>query len=245
MSDHHNPLTQFEVYPLLPLHVGGLDLSFTNASLWMVIAISCVTLLMFLGVSGRQLVPGHWQSASESLVQFIQKTIGECAGQDGLKYFPLIFSLFMFILACNIMGMMPYSFTVTSHIIVTFAMAICVFLGCTLLAIFKHGPVKFLHFFLPEGTPIWMAPLMIFIELFSYLARPASLSIRLAANLMAGHTMLKVIAGFVIMLGLIGGWAPFIFLVILTGFEILIALLQAYVFTVLTCVYLSDALHLH
>jgi F-type H+-transporting ATPase subunit a len=141
--------------------------------------------------------------------------------------------------------MIPYSFTVTSHIIVTFALAICIFVACTVLAIVKHGPGKFLHSFLPEGTPWWMAPLMYFIELFSYLARPISLSVRLAANMMAGHTMLKVIAGFVIMLGILGGWAPFALLIVLTGFEIGIAVLQAYIFTVLTCVYLNNALHLH
>lgn len=241
----HSPLAQFEVHPLIPFHLGHLDLSFTNASLWMVLAVGMVTGLMFLGVRSRQLVPNRWQSLSEVLVQFINNTVRDCAGNSGLQYFPLIFSLFMFILLCNLLGMIPYSFTVTSHIIVTFALAIIIFLGCTIIAIVKHGPGKFLHSFLPEGTPLWMAPLMYFIELFSYLARPVSLSVRLAANMMAGHTMLKVIAGFVIMLGILGGWAPLALLVVLTGFEVGIAVLQAYIFTVLTCVYLNNALHLH
>jgi F-type H+-transporting ATPase subunit a len=243
--DNHSPLAQFEVHPLIPFRLGELDLSFTNASLWMVIASLMVTFLMFMGVRGRQLVPGRWQSLSEVMVQFVGNTVRDCAGNAGMKYFPLIFSLFMFILLCNLLGMIPYSFTVTSHIIVTFALAIIIFLACTLLAIVKHGPGKFMHSFLPEGTPWWMAPLMYFIELFSYLARPVSLSVRLAANMMAGHTMLKVIAGFVVMLGVLGGWAPFALLIVLTGFEVGIAVLQAYIFTVLTCVYLNNALHLH
>ncbi len=241
----HSPLAQFEVHPLIPLHIGKWDLSFTNASLWMVIAIFTATFVLFMGVRGRALVPGRWQSFSEIMVQFMNNTLRDVAGDSALKYFPLIFSLFIFVLLSNVLGMVPYSFTTTSHIVVTFALAICIFLACTVIAIVKHGPGKFLHSFLPEGTPLWMAPLMYFIELFSYLARPVSLSVRLSANMMAGHTMLKVIAGFVVMLGLAGGWAPLSLLVVLTGFEIGIAVLQAYIFTVLTCVYLNNALHLH
>jgi F-type H+-transporting ATPase subunit a len=243
--DNHSPLAQFEVYPLMPLQLGQYDVSFTNASLWMMIAIAATAILMLVGARRNQLVPGRWQSMSEVMVQFVGNTVRDCAGSDAMKFFPMIFTLFMFILACNLLGMLPYSFTVTSHIIVTFALALGIFLACTVLAIIKHGPGKFLHSFLPEGTPWWMAPLMYFIEVFSYLARPVSLSVRLAANMMAGHTMLKVIAGFVVMLGVLGGWAPFALLVVLTGFEIGIAVLQAYIFTVLTCVYLNNALHLH
>ena len=242
---HHSPLAQFEVHPIVPFKVGNFDLSFTNASAWMVIAIGAMCLLMYMGLKNRQLVPNRWQSLVEVLVQFVRDTVQDIAGPEGLKYFPLIFSLFTFILFANLVGMIPYSFTVTSHIIVTFGMAISIFLACTLIAIIKHGPMKFAHFFLPHGTPLWLAPLMIPIEIFSYLTRPISLSVRLAANMMAGHTMLKVIAGFVVMMGLIGGWLPLAFLVALTAFEIGIAMLQAYVFTVLTCVYLNDALHLH
>jgi F-type H+-transporting ATPase subunit a len=241
----HSPLAQFEVHPLFPLQLGGYDVSFTNASLWMVLSIAAILLFMLAGSRKTQLVPGRMQSFSEVMVQFVAGTVRDCAGSDGMKFFPMIFSLFMFILACNLLGMLPYSFTVTSHIIVTFALALIIFLACTVLAIIKHGPGNFLHSFLPEGTPWWMAPLMYFIEVFSYLARPISLSVRLAANMMAGHTMLKVIAGFVVMLGVLGGWAPFALLIVLTGFEIGIAVLQAYIFTVLTCVYLNNALHLH
>ena len=245
-ADHsHSPLAQFEVHPLIPIKLGGFDISFTNASLWMVISVA-VALLLLLAASRRSaLVPGRVQSLSEMLIEFISGTVRDSAGKEGMKYFPLIFSLFMFVLLCNLTGMIPYSFTVTSHIIVTFAFAICLFLLFTMIAIVKHGPKKFFLFFMPAGSPLWIAPLIYPIELFSYLARPISLSVRLAANMMAGHTMLKVIAGFVVMLGVLGGWAPFALLVVLTGFEIGIAILQAYIFTVLTCVYLNDALHLH
>lgn len=243
-SHGHSPLAQFEVYPLVPLQFGPYDVSFTNASLWMVAVVASSLLLLGLGARKRALVPGRLQNVSEVLVQWIADTLRDSAGAEAMKYFPVIFTLFIFILMANMLGMAPYSFTVTSHIIVTFALAACVFLTTTLIAIVRHGPLKFLHFFIPEGTPLWMAPLMFFIELFSYLARPVSLSIRLAANMMAGHTMLKVLAGFVVMMGL-GGIAPLAFLVVMTGFEFGIAVLQAYVFTILTCVYLNDALHLH
>jgi F-type H+-transporting ATPase subunit a len=242
---HHSPLAQFEVHPLLPLHVGHLNLSFTNASLWMLLAVAAATLLMYMGLRKSELVPGRWQSIAESLVEFIQSTIRDIGGEEALRFFPLVFSIFMFILFANLLGMIPYSFTPTSHIIVTFAMAISIFLLCTILAIVKHGPVKFAHFFLPHGTPLWLVPLMVPIEIFSYCIRPVTLSVRLAANMMAGHTMLKAIAGFVVLMGVLGGWLPLAFLIALTAFEIGIAMLQAYVFTVLTCVYINDALHLH
>lgn len=244
MAESSNPLEQFAVQPLLPIKFGQIDLSFTNASLWMVLALAAASLLMFMGVRQRKLVPHRWQSVSEILVQFVSDMVSDTTGGEGLKYFPAIFSLFLFILACNLLGMIPYSFAVTSHIIVTFALAICVFIGVTLLAIFKHGPKKFLHFFLPHGIPLVMAPLMFVVELMSYTARPISLSLRLAINMMVGHTLMKVIAGFVVLMG-IWGVFPIGFLVILTAFELGIALLQAYIFTILTCVYLNDALHLH
>ncbi|MFW0777107.1 MAG: F0F1 ATP synthase subunit A [Rickettsiales bacterium] len=243
MSDAaHSPLAQFEVYPLVPFQIAGLDLSFTNASLWMVIAITAVTLFMMQAVRYRQLVPGRWQAASELLIGFVSNIVEENAGKKAQKYFPFIFTLFMFILFCNLLGMIPASFTVTSHIIVTFAMAATIFLGVTLIGFAKHG-LHFLSLFLPAGTPLWMAPLMILIELVSYLARPVSLSIRLAANMLAGHLLLKIMAGFV-MIGALGVF-PFAFLLIFTGFEIFIACLHAYIFTLLTCIYLNDALNLH
>lgn len=238
----HSPLTQFEVHPILPLKFGEYDVSFTNASLWMLIAISLASLFMYLGARKRQLVPGRWQSASEAMVDFVTSTVKDNAGVEAMKYFPLIFTLFMFILFANVLGMIPTSFTVTSHIIVTFAMAIVVFLGVTLIGFARHG-THFLSLFLPAGTPWWMIWLMVPIELVSYCARPVSLSIRLAANMLAGHLLLKIVAGFV-MIGLLGIF-PFAFLLIFTGFEIFIACLQAYIFTLLTCIYLNDALHLH
>lgn len=212
----------------------------------MVIAIMAVIGLLLPGARKQALVPGRLQGTAEMLYGFVENMIAEVAGKEGLKYFPFIFTLFMFVLLCNLFGMIPVvSFTVTSHIAVTFAMAVFIFLFVTLIAIFKHGPVKFLHFFVPEGTPLVMVPLLFFIEVFSYLARPVSLSIRLAANMMAGHVAMKVIAGLIITFGLVGVGTMFPLLIFLTGFEIAIAIIQAYIFTILTCVYLNDALHLH
>ena len=241
---HHSPLEQFTVKTLIRLpEIGGYNIDFTNASLFMMLATLCAYGFLAVGMRGATMVPNRFQSVVEMTYEFIAATVRDNVGAKGRPYFPFIFSLFMFILMCNLLGMIPYSFTPTSHIIVTFVLASIVFVGVTLLAFIKHG-TKFLMFFLPEGTPGWMAPMMYLIELFAYLARPVSLSIRLAANIMAGHTMLKVIASFVIMLG-IAGVVPLALLVVLTGFEVGIAILQAYIFTVLTCVYLHDALHLH
>ncbi len=240
----HSPLAQFEIYPIVPMNLLGYDVSFTNASLWMLL--SALGLLIFLSVGGKrmQLVPGRWQTAAESVVGMVHGMVDENVGREGFKYFPVVFTLFVFVLFTNMFGMLPYSFTVTSHIIVTFALAMLVFLGVTLIALFRHGPIKFLHYFVPEGTPKLMIPFMFPIELLSYLSRPVSLSIRLAANMMAGHTLLKIIAGFVGVIGLLGVF-PFALLVVLIGFELGVALLQAYIFTILTCIYLHDAIHLH
>lgn len=242
----HSPLEQFAIVPIHPINIAGYDVSFTNSSLWMVIAVAAIIGFLLPASRKLALVPGRLQSSAEMLVEFINSTILDAAGKEGLKYFPIIFSLFAFILTCNLLGMIPGAFTVTSHIIVTFALAAFVFIGVTLIAIFKHGIGKFLHFFLPEGTPIVMAPLLFVIEFFSYLSRPVSLSIRLAANMMAGHVTMKVIAGLIITFGMIIGISSmFPLLLFLTGFEIAIAVIQAYIFTILTCVYLNDALHLH
>ena len=165
------------------------------------------------------------------------------AGEDAKKYIPFVFTLFMFILTCNLLGMLPFSFTVTSHIIVTFGMAIVVFVGVTIIGFMRHG-FHYLSLFLPSGTPIAMAPLMIFTEFFAYMVRPVSLSVRLAANMTAGHIVMKVIASFVIMAPIIGV-VPFALLTVLTGFELFVAVLQAYIFTILSCVYLTDAVKLH
>lgn len=238
----HSPLAQFEIQPLFDIQLFGHNVSFTNSSLWMLIAAFSALFLLAMGTRKMQLVPNRWQCASEMLVSFVSDIVQSNAGKEGMKYFPFIFTLFMFILFCNLAGMIPMSFTATSHIIVTFAMAATIFLAVTLIGFARHG-THFLSLFLPAGTPWWMAPLMILIELVSYLARPVSLSIRLAANMLAGHLLLKIVAGFV-MIGLLGVF-PFAFLLIFTGFEIFIACLQAYIFTLLTCIYLNDAIHLH
>ena len=244
MAAHHSPLDQFKIHPLIPFKLAGVDVSFTNSSLFMMVVTSIITLFFVLAMRRASLVPGRFQSMAEVGYQFVASTVKDNVGAEGRKYFPFIFSLFMFVLVGNLMGMLPYSFTVTSHIIVTFALAALIFIGVTLIALFRHG-AHFFSYFLPSGTPIFLAPLIIVIELFAYLARPVSLSVRLAANMMAGHILLKVIAGFIIAMGLAWGWVPIPFVVMLTGFEIFIAILQAYIFTILTCVYLNDAIHLH
>jgi len=176
--------------------------------------------------------------------EFVSKMISETAGKDARPYFPFILSLFLFVLVANLLGMLPYSFTVTSHIIVTFALAFFIFIGVTVVGFAKHG-ISYLKLFVPSGVPIFLLPLIIVIEVISYLSRPVSLSVRLFANMMAGHTMLKVFGGFVVSLGILGGWLPLGFAVALTGLELLVAFIQAYVFAILTCIYLNDALNLH
>lgn len=242
-GEKHSPLEQFEIHRLAPMDIGGLDVSFTNSSLWMVIAVAAATILLTASMGRRAMVPGRWQSVAELFYEFIANTLRDTVGSDGRKYFPLVFTLFMFILFANLLGLVPYSFTTTSHIIVTFAMAIVVFIAVTLLGFAKHG-FRFLKFFVPSGVPAAMIPLMVLIELISYLARPVTLSLRLFANMLSGHTLLKVFGGFVVPLG-IAGIAPLALTVALYGLELIVAFLQAYVFTVLTCLYINDALHMH
>jgi len=239
-----NPLEQFQIKTLVPIQLGSVDASLTNAGLFMVITVAAISLFLSLGMRQRSLIPGRWQSMAEISYEFIAGMIRDNVGNEGRKYFPFIFSLFMFILFANLIGLIPYAFTFTSHIAVTFTMAMVVFLGVTVIAIVRHG-LHFFTLFLPSGVPMVMAPVLIPIEVLSYLSRPISLSIRLFANMMAGHTMMKVFAGFIIPLGFFGGWAPLGVDVALTAFEFLVAFLQAYVFTVLTCLYLNDAIHLH
>ena len=227
----------------MPFEVGGVDLAYTTSSLWMTITVVAVTLFLTLSMRGGRLVPGRWQSLAEMSYEFIANMIRENVGTEGRKYFPFIFTLFMFILMGNLLGMIPYSYTFTSQIVVTFAIAITIFLGVTVIGIVLHG-FHFFTLFVPPGMPIVLAPLLIPIEVISYFVRPVSLSVRLFANMMAGHTMMKVFAGFTAALGVLG-IAPILLLVALTGFEIMVAVLQAYVFTVLTCLYLNDAIHLH
>lgn len=244
MAEQHSPIEQFQIKPLIPMRIGELDLSFTNSSLVMVIAVGLIVLLLTLSVRRGALVPSRWQSVTEMLYEFIASMVRDNVGAAGRRYFPFVFSLFMFILFANMLGMVPYSFTPTSHIIVTFTLAMVVFVGVTIIGSVKHG-LHFLSIFYPTGVPVYMMPILIPIEIISYLARPVSLSVRLFANMMAGHTMLKLFGGFVVALGILLGWAPLAFLVALTGLEIGIAFLQAYVFAILTCLYLNDALHLH
>ena len=240
-----NPMHQFAVYRVGPeINLGGINLSFTNASLFMIISSLTILLLLFFGTRKKLLVPSKMQLVVEMSYTFIAKMINDTAGSNAKPFFPFIFTLFMFVLFCNMIGMLPYAFTVTSHIIVTFMLAALVFIGVTIIGFMKHG-IKYLELFVPRGVPIVLLPLIVVIEIISYLSRPVSLSVRLFANMMAGHTMLKVFGGFVISLGLLGGWLPLGFSVALTGLEILVAFLQAYVFAILTCIYLNDALNLH
>ena len=235
---------QFEIKRHLDLELFGIDVSFTNSALFMVLAIAAISVLTIWGMRGRALVPTRTQSVAEISYEFVAGMVRDNVGTAGLKYFPFVFTVFMFVLFLNMLGMIPYSFTVTSHIIVTFAMALAIFIGVTVIGFINHG-IGFLKFFVPSGVPVLLLPLLVVIEVISYLTRPVSLSVRLFANMMAGHTMLKVFGAFVVGLGLIGGWAPLAFMVAFTGLEILVAFLQAYVFAILTCIYLNDAIHMH
>ncbi len=240
-----NPMQQFSVHKIGPeIKISGIDLSFTNASLFMIISASAILFFLFLGSKEKRIIPNKVQLIAELFYTFVAKMISDTAGSKAKPYFPFIFSLFMFVLFCNMVGMIPYSFTVTSHIIVTLIMALFIFIAVTIIGFAKHG-LKYLSIFVPSGVPVVLLPLITIIEIISYLSRPVSLSVRLFANMMAGHTMLKVFGGFVISLGLLGGWLPLGFSVALTGLEILVAFLQAYVFAILTCIYLNDALNLH
>ncbi len=242
-AEKHSPLAQFEIKELIPMQLGELNASFTNSSLFMVLTVLSVSVFLVLGMRKNASVPGRWQSMAELSYMFIANLMKDTVGSEGRAYFPFIFTVFMFVLFGNLLGMMPYSFTFTSHIVVTFTMALFVFIGVTIIALIKHK-MHFFTFFMPPGVPMYMAPLLIPIEIISYLSRPISLSVRLFANMLAGHTLLKVFAGFVISLGFFG-IAPLVFVVALTGLEFVIAFLQAYVFAILTCLYLNDALHLH
>ena len=244
MAEGHSPLAQFAIEPLAPIHIGGLDASFTNSALWMVIAVGAITAFMLLGTRKQAIVPGRWQSLCEGMYDFVSNLLKENVGNEGRAYFPFIFSLFMFILFSNVFGLLPGAFTVTSHIIVTVAMALFVFIGVTIIGIVRHG-FHFFTYFVPQGAPVWLIPVMIPIEILSYFIRPMSLSVRLFANMVAGHVMLAVIGGFVFAMGVWFGWIPLAFVTVLFGLELLIACLQAYVFTILTCIYLHDAIHLH
>ena len=242
------PIEQFEIKPLVPFNMGGVDLSFTNSSAYMVLTVAGAGAFLLLATRRRGLVPGRWQSSAEMLYEFVATTLRANAGEQGMRFFPLVFSLFMFILVANLVGMFPYAFTVTSHLIVTFALAMLVFATVTLYGLFRHG-TGFLKLFVPEGVPLVLTPIIVPIEVISYLSRPVSHSVRLFAVMLAGHITLKVFAGFVVSmsalgtLGMLGAILPLAMTVTLTALELLMAVIQAYVFTMLTCMYLNDALH--
>ncbi|HVC54535.1 MAG TPA: F0F1 ATP synthase subunit A [Stellaceae bacterium] len=243
MAEVSAPLEQFVVKPLVSLHIGSIDISYTNAALLMTIVVAAVMLLLVGGTRRGALVPGRLQSLAELSYEFVAGMIRENVGTEGIVFFPLIFSIFMFVLFSNFLGLIPYSFTVTGQIVVTFSLSIFVFLLVTVVAFARHG-VHFFSFFFPPGAPVFMAPVLVPIEIISYLSRPVSLSIRLFANMMAGHTMMAVFAGFTITLGIFG-FLPIAINVAMFALEIIVCALQAYVFTILTCLYLRDAIHLH
>lgn len=242
-----DPIHQFEIKPILGLRPFGLDLSFTNASLFMVVAVAVISAIMIYGSSQRATVPGRLQSLAEMLYEFVASTITGVMGRDGMRFFPFVFSLFMFVLTANMLGMVPGSFTVTSQIIVTAAFAFLVITVVLVYGVMKHGS-HFFGLFVPSGVPGWLLPFMVLIEAVSFMSRPISLSLRLFGNMLAGHIALKVFGGFVVALTGAGIYAtlaplPLFLAVALTALEFLVAFLQAYVFTILTCVYLNDALH--
>ena len=246
----NSPVEQFTIKTLFALNFMGIDISFTNASLFMMLSVIGSACFLYFGARKQSLVPNRFQALVEMSYEFVANMVKENAGKGSQVYFPFVFTLFMFILFGNLLGMIPYSYTFTSQIAVTFTLAAIIFLGVTIIALFKHG-FKFFTYFFPSGVPIGLAPLLIPIEIISYFIRPISLSVRLFANMLAGHTMMKVFAGLIIMMGSasgilkVGAILPLMAVIGLTGLEFLVAALQAYVFSILTCMYLHDALHLH
>ncbi len=244
-----DPIHQFEIKNIVSLgEIGGAEIAFTNSAAFMFATVATIFLFLVLATQGRTLIPGRWQSLAELSYEFVATTVRQSAGNEGMRFFPLIFSLFMFVLVANLFGMLPYAFTVTSHIIITFGLAAIVILTVILYGFFNHG-AGFLKILVPQGIPMVLLPLVVGIEIISFLSRPISLSVRLFANMLAGHITLKVFAGFVAglsgigALGVAGAALPLALTVALTGFEFFVAFIQAYVFTLLTCLYLNDALH--
>ncbi len=244
-----DPIHQFEIHNIVTLgNIGGHEIAFTNSALFMAITVVGIWALLVGGSSARALVPGRLQSIAELSYEFVANTIESTAGKAGMKFFPLVFTLFMFILVANIIGLIPYTFTVTSHIIITAALALLVFVTVLVYGFYKNG-LGFFRLFVPQGIPIYILPLIVFIEVLSFLSRPISHSVRLFANMLAGHITLKVFASFVTLLGslgifgIFGATLPLALVVALTALELLVAFLQAYVFAILTCIYLNDAIH--
>ncbi len=244
-----DPIHQFNIVKFFTIgKIGNTEFAFTNSSLYMLFALAVITLLMIGATSSRALVPGRLQTLAEMSYEFVADMLRTSAGNEGMRFFPLVFSLFMFILVLNVVAIIPYTFSVTSHIIITVAFALLVFFTVVIYGFWRNG-AKFLKLFVPSGIPIYILPLVTFIEIMSFLSRPVSHSVRLFANMLAGHITLKVFGGFVTMLGALGvaGWLgavlPLGLTVALTGLELLVAFLQAYVFAILTCIYLNDAIH--
>ena len=243
-----DPIHQFQIQKIVPIEIGGVDLSFTNSSLFMALTVAGATAFLLLSTRRRAVVPGRWQSAAEMTYEFVAQTLRDSAGNEGMRFFPFVFSLFMFILVANLWGMFPYFFTVTSHIVITAALAAAVILTVIVYGLWKHK-LHFFKLFVPSGVPKVLLPFITLIEVLSFISRPISLSIRLFANMLAGHITLKVFAGFVVLLGsfgvfgILGALLPLAATVALTALEFLVAALQAYVFAILTSLYLNDALH--
>jgi F-type H+-transporting ATPase subunit a len=244
-----DPIHQFQIHNWLPLfHVGEHQISFTNSALYMFVIVALVSLFLIGATSRRAVVPGRLQSIAEMSYEFVADTIRSSAGTEGMKFFPFVFTLFMFVLFANLIGLIPYSFTVTSQLIITVTLALLVFFLVVGYGFWRNG-LHFLNLFVPKGVPKLILPAIVAIEVLSFVSRPVSHSVRLFANMLAGHITLQVFAGFVIMLGsagilgLFGATLPFILVVLLTALELLVAFLQAYVFAILTCIYLNDAIH--
>ena len=244
-----DPIHQFRIVDLFPVvKIGHTEIAFTNSALMMLVAVIGLTVFLVGATAGRSLVPSRLQSTAELSYEFVAATIRSTAGAEGMKFFPFVFSLFMFVLTLNMLGLIPYSFTVTSHIIVTAALAITVFLTVLIYGLLLHG-FHFFNLFVPKGVPIYILPLIVAIEILSFISRPISHSVRLFANMLAGHITLKVFASFITLLGgadilgMVGATLPLALVVALTALELLVAFLQAYVFAILTCIYLNDAIH--
>ena len=245
-----DPIHQFQIVDLFPVaKIGNTAIAFTNSAAFMMLAVAGLTVFLVGATAKRSLVPSRLQSAAEISYEFVASTVRGTAGAEGMKFFPFVFSLFMFILTVNMIGLIPYTFTVTSHIIVTAALAITVFLTVLGYGLWRHG-FHFFNLFVPKGVPIYILPLIVAIEILSFISRPISHSVRLFANMLAGHITLQVFASFIILLGTglgvvgwIGGALPFLMIVMLMALEALVAFLQAYVFAILTCIYLNDAIH--
>jgi F-type H+-transporting ATPase subunit a len=244
-----DPIHQFEIHNIVTLgHIGGHEIAFTNSALYMAVVVVGIAALLVGASSSRALVPGRMQSIAELSYEFVAETIQSTAGKEGMKFFPFVFTIFMFVLFANVIGIIPYTFTVTSHIIITAALALLVFLTVLIYGFWKNG-LHFFNLFVPKGIPIYILPLIVFIEVLSFLSRPISHSVRLFANMLAGHITLKVFASFITLLGglgifgVFGATLPLAMVVALTALELLVAFLQAYVFAILTCIYLNDAIH--